>query len=173
MLSAAASPIRAPLRHPSRQAIAVASERLLGGFSGAEWLLGCGLTLLALSSAGFFTVSTLIAARDPGYFERKLIAELPPKLDPITTGTVPGEAPEAGEPIPVPEVVRPRALEPADYRIVMVFEGEALLETSSELQRVKVGSTAPGLGEILAIENGANGGGTVKAEKATLRSVAP
>lgn len=171
------APMPAPIpssprsRRP-RGSLADASGPLLGRFSGSEWLLGCGLAILALSSVGFFTVSTLIAARDPGYFERRLLAEIPPKLDPITTGTVAGEAPVAGDPLPVPNVVRARIPEPADYGIVMIFDGEAMLATATELQRVKVGSTAPGLGKIIAIEAGDNGGGVVKTEKATLRSVA-
>lgn len=69
--------------------------------------------------------------------------------------------------IPVALVVPPTPVSPADYAVVSLFEDEAILAARDMLLRVKVGSTAPGLGTILAIEpQGA--GGTIVTDKARL-----
>ena len=130
----------------------------------ADWIVGSTSVLLAISSAGFFTVSYVISVRSPGYFQEAALANMPPKLDQMQTGTV-----EAADAMPAPRIVRVRDPQPSDYQIVMVFQDEALLATRNELMRVKVGSVVPGLGTIQSISGGTQGG-TVTAEKATLQS---
>lgn len=71
-------------------------------------------------------------------------------------------------PMPVARLVTPdRAA--SDYQIVSVYDGEAFLATRDTVIRVEVGSTAPGLGDILAIEP-SESGGTVKGTLATLKT---
>ena len=94
-------------------------------------------------------------------------------IDPIEVGSTEKAGDGAGpavDPIPVPRLVRDHALRPQDYQIIMVFQNEAHLASKGELWRVQVGSEVPGLGKILAIEPGKNGG-TVRAENATLTGV--
>lgn len=133
---------------------------------------------ICAASIGFFAMACLISMNDPDYFSRRLLASLPTSgIDPITTGAVAAAAPEAGEgggageAMPVPRIVRDRPLAPQDFQIVMVFEDEAILATEREIFRVKVGSVVPGLGAVTEIDP-TETGGTVVAEKATLRSVA-
>lgn len=59
----------------------------------------------------------------------------------------------------------------ADYQIISVFDGEAILATEDTLVRVKAGSLAPGLGTITSIEASPSGGGSVVGTKATLRAL--
>lgn len=134
-----------------------------------DWIVGTASVLLALGSASFFTVSYVISIKDPSYFENQLLASLPPKLDPIMTGTVAGAPSDA---MPAQTIVRDYEPSPSDYQIVMLFEDEALLTLRQELMRVKPGSTLPGLGKVLAIEPRADGG-LVKTEVATLQIAAP
>lgn len=72
------------------------------------------------------------------------------------------------EALPVLKLALP-AHAAADYQIVSIYDGEAFLATSNSVIRVKVGSTAPGLGDILAIE-ASDSGGTVKGTLATLKT---
>lgn len=74
-------------------------------------------------------------------------------------------------PMPVVTLASAAAAKPADYQIVSIFKGEALLATRDNLVRVKVGSSAPGIGTVTAIQTGDNGGGTVIGTDATLRSL--
>jgi len=126
---------------------------------------------LFLFSTTFFTAVTFISYTNPGYFDRLLIQKMAEvEIDPIAVGSTAKASSEEAAPveaIPVAKLVRPRELKPQDFSIVMVFGDEAHLASPGELWRVQVGSTVPGLGEILEIEPGENGG-TVKAEKATL-----
>ncbi|MEF2071755.1 hypothetical protein [Consotaella aegiceratis] len=122
--------------------------------------------LLVVASLAFFFTVLQIARVDPDYFDQRYIiqAEKKQELDPIVTGAT--ERLDAGV-MPVPEVVRVREPQPQDFAVVMVFEDEALLATSRELWRVKVGSVVPGLGKVEKIE--ANGtGGTIVTERAVL-----
>lgn len=73
-------------------------------------------------------------------------------------------------PLPVAAVATSRPLRAADYEIVSIYGGEAILAAGSNLVRLKVGSTAPGLGTITAIEAGTEGGGSLTATEATLRT---
>lgn len=57
----------------------------------------------------------------------------------------------------------------ADYQIVSIYDGEAFLATTQAVIRVKVGSNAPGLGDILAIE-ASDTGGVVTGTLATLKT---
>ncbi|MFD2236334.1 hypothetical protein [Aureimonas populi] len=143
---------------------------------GREWtrmdVVFAGIVaLLALSSTGFFTTAYRIWSNDPDYFSRRMIASLQQggsSIDLIETGTVANAAEADGTSgaLPVPRVVRDRELSPADYEIVMIFGGEALLATARELMRAKVGSVLPGLGAILSVsEEG------VAAQNATLKPV--
>lgn len=118
-----------------------------------------GLGILSIS---FFSIVTIISTLHPDYFNR-------PLLDQMITGSTDKPDDLKGA-MPVPKVVRAVALTPRDFQIVMVFGSEAHLASPGELWRVKVGSLVPGLGEILAIEPGENGG-TVRAENATLTGV--
>lgn len=121
------------------------------------------------ASLSFFGVVLTISYADPGYFDRMMMAYMPKTdLDPIETGSTQkaDEQEIVVEPLPVPRVVRAER-QPQDYQIIMIFGGEAHLAAQNELFRVEVGSELPGLGKILAIESGSNGG-TIKAEKATL-----
>ncbi|HEX2019669.1 MAG TPA: hypothetical protein VGO17_12075 [Aurantimonas sp.] len=127
-----------------------------------------GVALLVLSTS-FFSVVVAISHLDPGYFDRLLISAMQDRVDPIETGST-EKAGEGGvKPLPVPRRVHP-ALKPDDFQIIMVFKGEAHLASPGELWRVRVDSQVPGLGKILAIEAGENGG-TVRAERATLTGV--
>lgn len=123
----------------------------------------------AAASLAFFASVVHISALDPGFFDRLLLSALKEQLDPVVTGST--AKPDDGNGMPVPTVVRERPLTPGDFQIVMVFGQEALLATTDELWRVKVGSVLPALGTVLAIEP-ARSGGTVRASNATLRAVA-
>ncbi|MBC8128989.1 MAG: hypothetical protein H7Y08_01555 [Rhizobiaceae bacterium] len=126
------------------------------------------LLSLCMASVGFFVVSYMISLDDPEYFSRQAIAALPVSaVDPINTGAI-VDVPTA---MPAPQIVRVKPPFPADFQIVMVFDSEAILATSEELWRVKVGSVVPGLGEILTIEERGTGG-MVKAKQATLETAA-
>ncbi len=133
----------------------------------SDWIVGGTSIVLALASAGFFTVSYVISIRSPGYFQDAALASLQPRLDPLTTGSLPA----LGDAMPGQRILR-GDLRASDYQIVMVFGDEALLATGSELLRVKVGSVLPGLGTISAIAPEA-GGGTVTGDLAVLRSAPP
>jgi hypothetical protein len=143
-------------------------ERLsLGSFSEewsvADWVVGSASVLLALASAGFFGWSFAVSMQSPDYFQQAALANMPPKLDQIETGSI-----DVANAMPVPQIVRISEPTAADYQIVMVFKNEALLATRNELMRVKVGSVVPGLGAIRTIDTEAEGP-TVVAENATLR----
>jgi hypothetical protein len=143
-------------------------ERLpLAGFSedwsAADWIVGSSSVLLALASAGFFGWSFAVSLQSPDYFQKVALANMPPKLDQIQTGSI-----DMANAMPVPRIVRLNEPTAADYQIVMVFKNEALLATRNELMRVKVGSIVPGLGAIRTIDTEA-GSPTVVAENATLR----
>jgi len=129
----------------------------------SDRIVNLGLVGLGILSISFFSAVTIISALDPSYFTR-------PLLDQMITGSTdkPGDLVEGA--IPVPKLVRAVALTPQDFQIVMVFGSEAHLASPGELWRVRVGSLVPGLGEILAIEPGENGG-TVRAQNATLTGV--
>ncbi|WAJ29991.1 hypothetical protein [Antarcticirhabdus aurantiaca] len=133
---------------------------------GANAILAGSVLLL---SCGFFAWVVSTAAKDPTFFERQLIAGMrSSNVDPITTGSTAAPADETGPAIPVPAVVRNGEVDPADYSIVALFESEAVVAAGDELWRVKVGSTLPGLGAVLAIETEAGGTGRVRTEKAVL-----
>ncbi len=74
-------------------------------------------------------------------------------------------------PMPVVSVASAAQAKPSDYQIVQIFKGEALLATRDNLVRVKVGSSAPGIGTVTDIQTGTNGGGAVIGTDATLRSL--
>ena len=147
---------------PARRPIRLA--RFADDWSMADWVVGSGSVLLALASASFFTWSFVVSIQSPDYFQDAALANMPPKLDRIETGSL-----DTANAMPAPQIVRLREPTADDYQIVMVFKGEALLATRNELMRVKVGSVVPGLGSIRSITTeGANP--TVVAENATLRS---
>ena len=129
----------------------------------SDRILNLGLGGLGFLSIGFFAAVTIISALDPSYFNR-------PLLDQMITGSTDKPDGLVEGAMPVPKLVRPVALTPRDFQIVMVFGSEAHLASPGELWRVRVGSLVPGLGEILAIEPGENGG-TVRAQNATLTGV--
>ncbi|WP_019996981.1 hypothetical protein [Aureimonas ureilytica] len=146
-------------------------ERLTAGTFSAEWtladwLVGTASVTLAVASASFFCWSFAVSLQSPDYFQQAALANMPPKLDQIQTGSI-----DTSNAMPAPEIVRLREPTPEDYQIVMVFRNEALLATRDELVRVKVGSVVPGLGSIRTIDAEA-GSPTVVAENATLRGVA-
>ncbi len=92
-----------------------------------------------------------------------LLASTPPQA---------AEAAPKDEGIPVPMPVAGIAKASAsDYQIVSIFEDEAIVATRNNLVRLKVGSSAPGIGVVTDIQAGANGGGTVVGTDATLRSL--
>ncbi|WP_182085416.1 hypothetical protein [Aureimonas sp. ME7] len=160
MTSLASHPIASPTLGPRPSRFGRASE-----WSLADWLVGTTSVMLAIGSAGFFVVSYVISIQSPDYFQNAALSRIPPKLDQIQTGSV-GDPPDA---MPAPVVVRVPEPTASDYQIVMIFQDEALLATRDELVRVKVGSVVPGLGAIQSID-GSSLGGTVAADKATLRS---
>lgn len=131
------------------------------------WMLWLALSVLSI---GFFSSVTVISSLDPGYFDRLLLSSLDDELDPIQVGSTEKASQGDVAAMPVPSLVRMSPLQPKDFQIVMVYGHEAHLATLNELWHVRVGSQVPGLGKILAIEPGANGG-TVKAENATLTGV--
>ncbi len=131
----------------------------------ADWVVGTASILLAAISASFFCWSYVVSIRSPDYFREAALANMPPKLDPIQTGSI-----DTANAMPAPEIVRLRDPAPEDYQIVMVYGGEALLATRNELMRVKVGSNVPGLGVIREI--GGAQGASVVGETATLRTAA-
>ncbi|WP_156421367.1 hypothetical protein [Aureimonas sp. AU40] len=155
------------LDEASGQAPRPLRERLsLGPFSdewtAADWIVGSASVLLAIASAGFFGWSFVVSMKSPDYFQQAALANMPPKLDRIETGSI-----DVANAMPVPQIVRLSEPTPADYQIVMVFNNEALLATRNELMRVKVGSIVPGLGLVRTIDTEA-GSPTVVAENATL-----
>lgn len=130
-----------------------------------------GLAVLVVAlSVGFFCAVTVIAAKNPGYFERLLVAAMNDDVDPIETGSTEKADTDGVAAIPVPQVVRRQSLRPSDFQIVMVFGDEAHLSSPGELWRVRAGTVVPGLGRILSVEPGASGG-IVRAENATLKGV--
>ncbi|WP_156381658.1 hypothetical protein [Aurantimonas sp. Leaf443] len=144
-----------------------------------EAVLGIGLGLL---SAGFFCSAYAIFVADPQYFERRLYASLPTEsVDPIVVGATQkseasgegghGAATPGPEALPAETIVYDRPPVAGDYQIVTVFGDAAILTTRQTVLRVRVGSSVPGLGEILSIGQTDNGG-EVKASLATLRSAA-
>lgn len=154
-----------PLRLPSD---IIAAERPRQRVADSVVLAVTGAIIAA--SVGFFCVVMAIAARNPGYFDRLLIATMNRDVDPIETGATEKDAGSGVPAIPVPKVVRKSELTPRDFQIVMVFGEEAHLSSPGELWRVRAGTLVPGLGEILSIEPGRNGG-TVRAQNATLTGV--
>jgi hypothetical protein len=127
---------------------------------GANAILAGSVLLL---SCGFFAWVASTVAEDPTFFERQLIAGMrSSNVDPITTGSTAPAVDETGPSIPVPSVVRDGEVRPSDYSIVALFESEAVVAAGDELWRVKVGSTLPGLGAVLAIEAGEGGQGRVR-----------
>ncbi|MEF2550836.1 hypothetical protein VQ042_05565 [Aurantimonas sp. A2-1-M11] len=129
-----------------------------------------GGTLFVLSIL-FFGAVNAISSLDPGYFDRLLLSAMrSDEIDPIETGSTDKEGGTGVPAMPVSAVVRTKPLTPEDFQIIMVFQSEAHLASPDELWRVRVGSQVPGLGKILAIESGSNGG-TVKTENATLTGV--
>lgn len=157
----------APAEEPPRRL----RERLaLGRFSEewtlADWVVGTASIVLAVASASFFCWSFAVSLQSPDYFQQAALANMPPKLDQIQTGSI-----DEANAMPAPQIVRSHELTPADYQIVMVFRNEALLATRNELMRVKVGSVVPGLGSIRTIDL-EGGSPTVVAENATLRGIA-
>ena len=131
------------------------------------WMLWTALTVLSL---GFFSSVAVISSLDPGYFDRLLLSSVKEDLDPIQVGSTEMAGEGDVSAMPVPALIRTPPLQPKDFQIVMVYGHEAHLATLDELWHVRVGSQVPGLGKILAIEPGANGG-TVKAENATLTGI--
>lgn len=136
---------------------------------GTDPVLKVAAALLVCGSLGFLATVLRISHLDPGYFDRLLTADLGTNLDPMITGATKKDTGLAA--MPVPRIVRARELEPNEFKVVMIFQDEALLATKSELFHIKVGSVVPGLGEILAI-NAVGRGGTIKASKALLQSAA-
>jgi hypothetical protein len=79
-----------------------------------------------------------------------------------------GDGPATTAPLPV-EMAVSRAAAASDYQIVSIYDGEAYLATPDNLIRVKVGSTAPGIGDILSITS-SDSGGIVTGSLATLKT---
>ena len=164
-LTATAGPTRGAVAAVERLHAAERSDRIVKALSLGMFLL----------STGFFTVVIAISTMYPGYFDRLLVERMAQvEIDPIAVGST-AKAEDAGESkevaaLPVPQLVRPWTLKPQDFTIVMVYGHEAHLASPGELWHVQVGSTVPGLGKIIAIEAGEDGG-TVKAEKATLKGM--
>ncbi len=119
---------------------------------------GKGLSGKVKTLAGAALAVTLVSVSGGWY----LLSEAEAKNAPVSGLSIPG-------PMPSPSVVARVAAE--DYQIVSIFGDEAIVATRSNLVRLKVGSTAPGLGTVTAIEAGSGGGGTVIATDATLRSL--
>lgn len=123
-------------------------------------------------SIGFLIFAYCVSLIDPEYFNRRVLATMrPAEVDTVKTGTVPGEAAMIGSAMPAPRIVRLREPVPSDYQIITVFDREAILATQDELMRVRIGSVAPGLGEILSIEE-TEKGLVIGTAEATLRSEA-
>ena len=159
----------------SRNATVSAASKLSAANQSDRIVKALSLCLFVLST-GFFSAVTAISYMYPGYFDRLLIERMARiEIDPIAVGSTAkaeNEDEKASDvaALPVPVLVRPWTLKPQDFSIVMVYGGEAHLASPGELWHVGVGSTVPGLGKILAIEE-SDDGGTVKAENATLKGV--
>jgi hypothetical protein len=74
----------------------------------------------------------------------------------------------AALPLPAERVVS-RAAAATDYQIVSIYDGEAYLATPDDLIRIKVGSSAPGIGDILSITTSETGG-IITGSLATLKT---
>ncbi|KQT66099.1 MULTISPECIES: hypothetical protein [unclassified Aureimonas] len=121
-------------------------------------------------SIGFLVFAYCVSLIDPEYFNRRVLATMrPAEVDTVRTGSVEAEQALMASAMPAPRIVRARDPVPADYQIITVFDREAILATEDELMRVKVGSVAPGLGQILAIDQ-TEKGLVVRTAEATLRS---
>ncbi|MCE7026462.1 hypothetical protein [Jiella avicenniae] len=157
------------------QSASVSAARKLNAANQSDRIVKALSLCLFVLSTSFFSVVTAISYMYPGYFDRLLMERMAEaEIDPIAVGSTSkaeddGEASDVAA-LPVPVQVRPWALKPQDFSIVMVFGDEAHLASPGELWHVQVGSTVPGLGRILAIE-ASRDGGTVKAENATLKGV--
>ncbi|KQT53038.1 MULTISPECIES: hypothetical protein [unclassified Aureimonas] len=134
---------------------------------------GVALTI-CLGSGGYFALPMAIAMFAPagGAAAHEAAAAEPETAteEASASGGHGGGAAAAALPeaLPVKMLVMPdRAA--SDYQIVSIYDGEAFLATSDAVIRVQVGSTAPGLGDILAIES-TGSGGMVKGSLATLKT---
>lgn len=74
-------------------------------------------------------------------------------------------------PMPVERVASATPLKASDYQIVSIFQNEAIVATRNNLVRLKIGSSAPGIGTVQAIQAGENGGGAIIGTDATLKSL--
>lgn len=131
-----------------------------------------GVALVAaLGSGGYLAMPTVLAMMAPGA-QATAEAKAPSEAGTIdlAASAAEGEGSEAALPtaLAVTKLVMPMA-SASDYQIVSIFDGEAFLATSRSVIRVKVGSTAPGLGDILAIE-ASDTGGIVTGTLATLKT---
>lgn len=121
-------------------------------------------------SIGFLVFAYCVSLIDPEYFNRRVLATMrPAEVDTVRTGSVDAQAVLIGAAMPSPRIVRRHEPTPQDYQIITVFDREAILATKDELMRVRVGSVAPGLGEILSIEETGKGL-VIAAAEATLRT---
>lgn len=121
-------------------------------------------------SIGFLIFAYCVSLIDPEYFNRRVLATMrQTEVDTMRTGTVAPSEAVVGEAMPAPRIVRLREPRASDYQIITVFDREAILATPSELIRIKIGSIAPGLGEIRSIDE-TETGIVIGAAEATLRS---
>lgn len=117
--------------------------------------IGGAALALCLGGGGYFAVPVALAM-------------FAPPGDASSGEAVSHEAAVLPEVLPGKKLVYPDHAA-SDYQIVSIYDGEAYLATSESIIRIEVGSTAPGLGDILAIE-ASDTGGTVKGTLATLKT---
>jgi hypothetical protein len=125
-------------------------------------LIGGGLGLvLCLGGGGYFAVPAALAMLSPAG-DAAPVAQAPK----ATHGESAVAA--ASSPLAVVQVVS-SASSASDYQIVSIYDGEAYLATADNLIRIKVGSTTPGIGDIISITS-TESGGIVVGSLATLKT---
>ncbi|WP_156386735.1 hypothetical protein [Aureimonas sp. Leaf454] len=158
-----------PARRRSRKTIVIGSAVALA-------LVG------ALGAGGYFAAPTALAMI--GWTDDAAVAHAPEAqadelAQDVAAAGAEGEATAIGEngeavavallpPLPVSKIVS-RVAAATDYQIVSIYGGEAYLATPDNLIRIKVGSSAPGIGDILSI-TASESGGTIVGSLATLKT---
>lgn len=133
-------------------------------------IVGVALTA-CLGSGGYFAIPMALAMFAPaGSVAAHEGAEPEKATEEASAGGGHGGGGAAAMPeaLPTATLVLP-AHAASDYQIVSIYDGEAYLATAGSIIRIKVGSTAPGLGDIIAIE-ASDTGGTVQGSLATLKT---
>ena len=122
-----------------------------------------GLSRKVKILAGCATMFAIVSGAGGAY----LLAQSPAHA----VETVEAGPPPIPVPMPVELVASTAQLQASDYQIVSIFRNEAIVATRDNLVRLKIGSSAPGIGTVTALQASDNGGGAIIGTDATLKSL--